>query len=96
MGSLGVEEAWVKYGVVLISIALARKAYKQITHVDMSIEAVLASAHEEEGSICWQVVKGGRSTTWRARYGCMLWDRRRLLFRPHLMRLAYDQDSSHW
>jgi hypothetical protein len=29
------------------------------------------SAHEE-GSVCRQAVEGGRSTTWRARYGCVM------------------------
>jgi hypothetical protein len=57
LGPLGVKEARVKYGAVLISFALARKAYQQITHVDAFIEAVLAG---ERARGRFDMLAGGR------------------------------------
>ena len=71
--------------------------YVDTLHSSGDFIAVAMPRAREEGSMCWQVPLGRQelNVANTFTFPSISRDWRGVLFRPHLMRLAYDQASSH-
>ena len=94
----GDKDVQVKYGLVLVSFALAHKTHRQ----KRRYADKLHSSGDAEGArgrldmICRQALQGRKESNVATTFPPISRDRRELLFRPRLMRHAYEQDSSRW